>query len=93
MAISVVTQPDGLPIILNGPEGVVTVEGKTPGEVTSSAAKALALDTARAYLGKSGISNQGGPYAVGPDGEQLEALQGLPPGSRHRQDFTIRERL
>jgi hypothetical protein len=93
MAISVVTQPDGLPIILNGPEGTVIVEGNTPGEVSSSAARTQALNTGRAYLGKAGISNQGGPYPVGPDGEQLEALQGLPAGSRFRQDFIIREGL
>lgn len=93
MPASVVTQQDGLPIIVNGPEGTVIVEGTTPGEVTSSAAKALALNTARMYLSRPGISGQGGPYPVGPDGEQLDVLKGVPQGSRYRQDFAIREGL
>jgi hypothetical protein len=92
MSIVLVDQPEGGKIAINGPQATVTVESETYREVSDTAAKVVALNAARGFLTRPGISGQSGPYPVDAEGNQLVDLtQGLPPGSRYRQDFTIQE--
>jgi hypothetical protein len=87
-----VAQQDGEVVVVNGTQGTVIIEGDNPREVTSAEARTLALTTAKRYLSKPGISTQGGPYPVDPEGEPIrDLMRGIPPGSRYRQDFVVQE--
>ena len=92
MAVELVEQPEGGKITVNGPRATVTVEAATQQEVSDTAAKSAALNAARGYLARPGISGQSGPYPVDAEGVQLlDLTKGLPDGFRFRQDFTIQE--
>lgn len=92
MAVALVDQPEGGKITVNGPKATVTVEAATLSEVNDTAAKSAALNAARGFLSKPGISGQSGPYPVDAAGAQLvDPTKGLPEGFRFRQDFTIQE--
>jgi hypothetical protein len=92
MALELVDQPEGGKITVNGPKGTVTVQGNTSREVSDADAKNMALQAARGFLTRPGISGQSGPYPVDAEGNQLEDLtKGLPDGFRFRQDFSIQE--
>jgi hypothetical protein len=92
MAVTLVDQPEGGKITVNGPQATVTVEAFTQREVGDSVARSTALNAARGFLTRPGISSQSGPYPVDADGEALEDLaNGMPEGGRFRQDFTIQE--
>jgi hypothetical protein len=92
MALELVDQPEGGKVTVNGPKATVTIQGKTSREVSETDAKTMALQAARGFLARPGISGQSGPYPVDADGNQLEDLtKGLPAGSHYRQDFTIQE--
>lgn len=92
MSVVLVDQPEGGKITVSGPKAKVTVEAPTSREVSDTAAKSAALQAARGFLNKPGISSQSGPYPVNAEGEQLMDLShGLPPDFRYRQDFEIQE--
>jgi hypothetical protein len=92
MGVTLVDQPEGGKITVNGPKAMVTVEADTSREVSDSVARTAALNAARGFLTRPGIAGQSGPYPVDADGNQLEDLtKGLPEGFRYRQDYTIQE--
>jgi hypothetical protein len=91
MGVTIVDQPEGGKVSVNGPKATVTVEGATPLDVNSLEARNTALSMARQFISKPGFSSQSGHYPVDPDGTPLAALQPLPDGSRFRQDFTFQE--
>ena len=92
MGITIVDQPEGGKVTVNGPKAVVTVEAATPGEVNSLEARNMAMNQARQFISKPGFSSQTGHYPVNEDGSAITDLtKGLPEGSRFRQDFTFQE--
>lgn len=78
-------------LTLDGEKGVVIVEGDNVSEVNSTLARALAVQCARGRMNRPGVSEQSGPYPVDPDTGQPydNPLQGLKPGTKYRQDFTL----
>ena len=74
MAVELVDQPEGGKITINGPKATVTVEAATSREVSDSAVKSAALNAARGFLTKPGISSQSGAYPVDAEGNQLVDL-------------------
>jgi hypothetical protein len=92
MALELVDQPEGTKVTVNGPKATVTIQGDTPASVGNTEAKQMALNAARPFLSKPGISSVSGPYPVDADGNQLEdPTKPRPEGFRFRQDFTIQE--
>jgi len=92
MALELVEQPGGGTIEVNGPQATVTIQGNSSREVNDTNAKTMALQAARGFLTRPGISGQSGPYPVDADGNQLVDLtKGLPEGFHYRQDFKIQE--
>jgi hypothetical protein len=90
--LELVDQPDGGKITVNGPQATVTVQGASSREVSNTDAKTMALQAARGFLARPGISSQSGPYPVDAEGNELEDLRnGLPEGARFRQDFKLQE--
>ena len=89
--LELVDQPEGGKITVNGPKATVTVQGATSHEVNDTNAKLMAINAARGFLTRPGISGQSGPYPVDAAGNQLTSLVGLPEGFRFRQDFSIQE--
>jgi len=94
MAVTIVDQPEGGKVTVNGPKATVTVEADTQREVGDTTAKNMALNAARGFISRPGISAQSGSYPVDEAGHQLEDLSKAPPGGfRFRQDFTIQESM
>lgn len=78
-------------LVLDGEKGYVTVEGDSVADVSSTQARAYALQCARGRMNRPGVCDQSGPYPVDPEtGEPYDdPLAGLKPGTRFRQDFTF----
>jgi isopentenyl phosphate kinase len=80
-------------LVIDSGQGIVVIEGDTVTDVNSTQAKAYALQVAKGRMNRPGISTQSGPYAINPKtGEAYDnPLQGLHPGTKFRQDFTLQE--
>lgn len=70
---------------------VVIIEADSQEQLTSVAAKNLAIQTATAGgLQRAGLSNTPAPYPVGPDGESDEDLRlGRKPLTAYRCEFKL----
>lgn len=85
---------------------VITVEGNTFSDVSSTEAKKAAIDKGTSMIGLCGIGNMSGPYPVDEAGLEItdfaklaELLKvdentGLPQGyCRYRNEFTVNQSL